>query len=101
MRNLSTSIIIEHFGHEMKKINAEFNFRLLLDFQLKLFKILFKDYNINKEEMKYIFSQVETIENFLIICFYKKLRSIYESNVSLSSLNDLELTNKKYNLYIN
>jgi hypothetical protein len=79
----------------MKKLNAKFNFKMLLDFQLKLFKILFKDYNINKEEMKYIFSQVETIENLLIICFYRKLRSIYEINVSIPSISDRRSSNKE------
>ena len=92
---LSTSIIREHFGHEMKKLNAKFNFQMLLNFQLKLFQILFKDYNINKEEMKYIFSQVETIENLLIFCFYRKLRSIYEINVSVPSLSDRKSKNRE------
>lgn len=89
---LSTSEIREHFGEEMKKVKAKFNFQMLLDFQLKLFQILFKDYNINKEEMKYIFSQVETIENLLIICFYRKLRFIYELHASLPSLNEDRLS---------
>lgn len=80
----------------MKKVRAKFNFQMLLDFQLKLFRILFKDYNINKEEMKYIFSQVETIENLLIICFYRKLRSIFELNLSLPSLNEERLSHQQY-----
>lgn len=79
----------------MKKVRAKFNFQMLLDFQLKLFRILFKDYNINKEEMKYIFSQVETIENLLIICFYRKLRSIFELNLSLPSLNEERLSHQQ------
>lgn len=85
---ISTSVINEYFNHDIKKFDLEFNFQMLLHFQFKLFKILFKDYNINKEEMKYIFSQVETIENLLFFCFYKKLRSIYEINSSLPSLTE-------------